>query len=120
MTSFVRNIAVDCADPYTLAGFWSAVTGRPIDAGHRPGDAEVVVTLETGTRLYFGRVPEGKVVKNRLHLCMQPRDDRDAEVDRLLRFGATMLDDRRHVPDGGWAVLADPEGNEFCVVGADS
>jgi predicted enzyme related to lactoylglutathione lyase len=51
-----------------------------------------------------------------MHVCLQPGQPRDREVDRLLGIGATMVDDRRQ-PDGrGWAVLADPEGNEFCVL----
>jgi predicted enzyme related to lactoylglutathione lyase len=55
-------------------------------------------------------------VKNRLHLCLQPDIPRDEEVERLLGLGATLFDDRRN-PDGtGWAVLTDPEGNEFCVL----
>lgn len=57
-----------------------------------------------------------KTVKNRVHLDLEPRDrSRDEEVERVLALGATLVDDRRN-PDGtGWAVLADPEGNEFCV-----
>jgi Glyoxalase-like domain len=62
-------------------------------------------------------VPEPKTVKNRLHLCLQPTDrSRDEEVPRLLAIGAIEVADRR-TPDGaGWVVLADPEGNEFCVL----
>jgi predicted enzyme related to lactoylglutathione lyase len=75
-----------------------------------------------GRSLLFLKVPEAKSVKNRMHMCLRPVDrDRDAEVERLLGLGATMVNDLRR-PDGGWAVLADPEGNEFCVltVGADA
>ncbi len=66
--------------------------------------------------LLFIRVPEAKVVKNRVHLDVRPDEGtRDEEVERLLALGATVLADRRR-PDGtGWVVLADPEGNEFCV-----
>jgi predicted enzyme related to lactoylglutathione lyase len=61
-------------------------------------------------------VPEPKQVKNRMHVCLQPDVPRDDEVARLLGIGATMFDDQRK-PDGtGWVVLADPEGNEFCVL----
>jgi Glyoxalase-like domain len=61
-------------------------------------------------------VPEAKTVKNRVHLDLEPDDrTRDQEVERLLGIGATLVDDQRR-PDGrGWVVLADPEGNEFCV-----
>jgi predicted enzyme related to lactoylglutathione lyase len=61
-------------------------------------------------------IAEGKVAKNRVHLDLQPTDrTRDEEVERLLGLGAALVADHRN-PDGtGWAVLADPEGNEFCV-----
>ncbi len=61
-------------------------------------------------------MPEAKTLKNRVHLDLQPEDrTRDEEVTRLLGLGARLVDDRRR-PDGrGFAVLADPEGNEFCV-----
>ncbi len=59
---------------------------------------------------------EPKTVKNRVHVCLRPDGPRDTEVERLLGIGATLVADRRR-PDGtGWAVLADPEGNEFCVL----
>lgn len=69
-----------------------------------------------GATLLFIRVDEGKAVKNRVHLDLQPRDrTRDEEVDRLLSLGATLQADHRR-PDGtGWVTLHDPEGNEFCV-----
>jgi hypothetical protein len=68
-----------------------------------------------GRRLLFQRVPEAKTVKNRLHLDLHPgADRRDAEVERLEGLGATVL--RRVKEAGGeWVVMADPEGNEFCV-----
>jgi predicted enzyme related to lactoylglutathione lyase len=61
-------------------------------------------------------VPESKTVKNRVHLDLMPTDrTRDEEVERLLGIGATLVADHRR-PDGlGWVVLADPEGNEFCI-----
>ncbi|MFJ1753264.1 VOC family protein [Kitasatospora sp. NPDC088134] len=116
MVSMVQNVAIDCADPYGLARFWSLVTGAPTDPADRPGAAETAIELPGGPVLYFNRVPEPKTVKNRVHLCLRPDTTRDREVDRLLALGATLVADRR-APDGsGWAVLADPEGNEFCVL----
>ena len=116
MPSSVLNISVDCAEPYTLCQFWSQVTGKPIPGTDSPGDDEVGVELNDGTTLLFLRVPEPKTVKNRLHLCLQPDIPRDEEIQRLLGLGATLVNDLRN-PDGtGWAVLADPEGNEFCVL----
>jgi hypothetical protein len=118
MTSLIRNIDIDCADPYELAGFWQQVLGYARYHDDHPGDPEAVLLPPDGTgpNLLFLRVPEGKSVKNRVHLDLQPTDrTRDEEVDRLLGIGATLVDDHRR-PDGtGWAVLADPEGNEFCV-----
>lgn len=69
-----------------------------------------------GRWLMFLRVPEPKTVKNRMHICLRPVDrSRDEEVARLLDLGATLVNDLRD-GDTGWAVLADPEGNEFCVL----
>ncbi|MFI9006871.1 VOC family protein [Actinosynnema sp. NPDC053489] len=115
MTSLVHHITVDCRDAYALAGFWSQVTGRPISADDQPGDPEALVALGEGPGLLFIQVPEPKAVKNRLHLDLRPDIPRDAEVERLLGIGAALVSDMRR-PDGtGWVVLADPEGNEFCV-----
>ncbi|MFD4574505.1 VOC family protein [Streptomyces sp. NPDC058417] len=113
MTSKIRHTTVDCADAYALAGFWSAVLGEPLHADDAPGDEYALIE---GAGLLFVTVPEAKSVKNRIHLDLEPQDrTRDEEVERLLALGATLTDDRRN-PDGtGWAVLSDPEGNEFCV-----
>lgn len=73
-----------------------------------------------GPALYFNQVPEAKTVKNRLHLCLRPETSRDQEVDRLLGLGATFLADHRNPDGSGWAILADPEGNEFCVLRSES
>jgi hypothetical protein len=116
MTTVVQNVAFDCAAAYGLAQFWSRVIGHPLHDEDRPGDPETSIELPTGPTLYFNQVPEPKVVKNRVHVCLRPDGPRDAEVDRLLGLGATLVADHRG-PDGlGWAVLADPEGNEFCVL----
>lgn len=116
VASIIRNISFDCSDPYILAQFWSEVVGFAVPPDFVPSDLEVVIEPPGGPRLFFQAVPEAKTVKNRVHVCLQPGDrDRDAEVDRLLALGATMLDDYR-TPDGdGWVVLLDPAGNEFCV-----
>ncbi|GAA4020263.1 VOC family protein [Allokutzneria multivorans] len=116
MGSTVFNVAFDCANPYELAAFWEQVVGHPRHPEDRPGDAETVIALPTGMNLHFNRVPEGKVVKNRVHVCLRPDQPRDAEVERLLALGARLVSDERN-PDGtGWAVLADPEDNEFCLL----
>ncbi|MEV7415564.1 VOC family protein [Streptomyces sp. NPDC089919] len=116
MVSTLQNVAIDCADAYELARFWSRALGSPLHPDSAPGDAETAVLLPQGPQLYFNQVPEPKTVKNRLHLCLRPETSREEEVQRLLALGATLVADRRE-PDGpGWAVLADPEGNEFCVL----
>lgn len=111
------NTCIDCANPYALTEFWSQVLDIPMDPVDSPGDDETGFDdLGDGRGLLFLKVPEPKAVKNRVHLCLEPRQSRDAEVKRLLGIGATMHDDRRN-PDGtGWAVLKDPEDNEFCVL----
>ncbi|MFG2141457.1 VOC family protein [Streptomyces sp. NPDC048650] len=115
MTSLVRHITIDCTDAYGLARFWADVLGGTLGEDDVPGDPEALVTA-AGSGLLFIAVPEGKAVKNRVHLDLQPQDrSRDEEVERLLALGATLVGDHRR-PDGtGWATLADPEGNEFCV-----
>jgi hypothetical protein len=74
---------------------------------------------QVGPGLVFVPVPEGKTVKNRLHIDLAPHttDDRDAEIAHLLERGATLVDVGQRT-DAAWAVLADPEGNEFCVLSA--
>ena len=94
------------------------LTVRPVIADDAVGLVALFEGLGPDDRyLLFLRVPEPKQVKNRMHLCLRPTDrGRDEEVERILALGATMYDDRRD-GDRGWAVLADPEGNEFCVLG---
>ncbi|MFI8966548.1 VOC family protein [Streptomyces sp. NPDC053493] len=117
MFSVVQNVAIDCADAYELARFWSEVTGRPLHPESRPGDRETqVLPADGGPVLYFNQVPEAKQVKNRIHLCLRPETSREQEVERLLGLGAAFVADHREPDGSGWAVLADPEGNEFCVL----
>jgi predicted enzyme related to lactoylglutathione lyase len=118
MSSYISNICVDCADPWKLAHWWSDVLDLPVDDESKPGDEEVGLPLEaTGGGYIFLRVPEGKVVKNRLHVCLRPADrTRDEEIERLLGLGAGLASDLRKPNGSGWAVLTDPEGNEFCVL----
>jgi predicted enzyme related to lactoylglutathione lyase len=112
----LKNLVFDCRDAYTLGTFWSAVVGRPIAADDFPGDPECIVEMPEGPTLFFAQVPEPKTVKNRLHVCLEPDLRRDAEIERVLALGATMVADRRRPNGAGWAVLADPEGNEFCML----
>lgn len=116
MTSLVRHVTFDCSDPGRLAAFWAAALGgEAVVVEDNPGDFETTVTAP-GIALLFNPVAEPKAGKNRLHFDLQPQDrGREAEVERLLALGAVLVDDRREPGGMGWAVLADPEGNEFCV-----
>jgi predicted enzyme related to lactoylglutathione lyase len=116
VSSAILNITFDCADPRALARFWGEVTGWPVIEEPQPGSEESAVGNpgEGRPRLYFVRVPEDKTIKNRVHLDVMPADrTQDEEIARLTRLGATVVSDRR--PEFGWVLLADPEGNEFCV-----
>jgi hypothetical protein len=124
MTSKFTELAIDCADPSGLARFWCSVLGYEVqveDAGivtigvprvpegtNQPGPVPPTLT--------FAHVPEGKTVKNRLHLDVSPTDrEQGEEVRRLLDLGARHADVGQG-DDESWVVLADPEGNEFCVL----
>ncbi|MGF0173633.1 VOC family protein [Streptomyces sp. Marseille-Q5077] len=120
MVATVTNMTVDCANAYQLAWFWSEVTGHPLDPEDEPGDDETEIMLPGGLALHFNEVPEPKAGKNRLHLCLRPETSRDAEVERLLALGAALVADHRKPNGWGWVVLADPEGNEFCILLAES
>jgi predicted enzyme related to lactoylglutathione lyase len=118
MASSLRNITVDCTDALALARFWAEVLGWNVYCDEDP---EVLVTPSFprsggGPTMLFIPVPEGRTVKNRVHLDLQPSDrTRDAEVARLLALGATVVEDHRTDDGLGWVWLADPEGNDFCV-----
>jgi hypothetical protein len=116
MTIAVRSITFDCQDPYRLALWWCSVLGVPPCPDDHPGDPEGLCVLGDGRpTLLFEKVPEAKTVKNRVHIDLQAGSGRDDEVARLTGLGAGFVADHRE-PDGtGWVVLADPEGNEFCV-----
>ncbi|MGW4423315.1 VOC family protein [Streptosporangium sp. NPDC004631] len=115
----VQCVTFDCARPYELATFWSRATGGEIHPETGQDDDEVL--LQGTPDLLFIRVPEGKSVKNRVHLDVTGADGttRDQEVERLLGVGATIHDDRRTPEGSGWVTMLDPEGNEFCVCRAD-
>ncbi|MFE3552608.1 VOC family protein [Streptomyces kronopolitis] len=115
MTSRVRHTTVDCTDAYRLACFWAQVLDGTLAEDDLPGDPEATVTASGGALLFL-TVPDAKTVKNRVHLDLEPQDrTRDEEVERLLALGAILVADHRRADGTGWATLADPEGNEFCV-----
>jgi catechol 2,3-dioxygenase-like lactoylglutathione lyase family enzyme len=118
MPSTILNVTFDCADPGSIARFWAAVTGWTLHQQHQqsgPEEYSVEPPAEGGLRLYFVGVPEPKVVKNRIHLDVIPPGGQQQEIARLVELGAAVIDDQ---PAGApWVILADPEGNEFCVEG---
>lgn len=115
MTSRTANFCIDAHDPRAQAAWWAQVLDD-FELDDEGTDDEAGLRGPAGRWLLFLRVPEAKQVKNRMHMCLRPVDrPRDEEVSRLLALGATIVNDLRS-PDSGWAVLADPEGNEFCVL----
>ncbi|MGW1893946.1 VOC family protein [Streptomyces sp. NPDC002004] len=118
MNPSIRHVTIDCTgDPYELALFWSGLLGRPMSDDDQPGDPEALLRdPDGGPGLLFVQVDEGKKAKNRVHFDLQPTGrTRAEEVERALGLGARQLADHTR-PDGkGWVVMADPEGNEFCV-----
>ena len=120
MVSRLTTVLRDCTDPARLAGFWCAVLGYEV-AG-RPDEDSVEIgppgQPEMGPvpTLLFQRVPDPTPGKNRLHLDLNATDrDQDAELHQLLALGATPADVGQTGRED-WHVLADPEGNEFCLL----
>ena len=117
----IQCLTIDSRDPHALAAFWSQALSWPLTD---EGDNEVFIECpaEPGTVPYpdilFLRVDDAKSNKNRLHLDLRP-DDQAAEVARLESLGATRIEIGQSAePDATWVVMADPEGNEFCVLRA--
>ncbi len=127
MSIVIGHLTVDAGDPETLARWWAEVLGWEVELDAEDDEEVWIAAPEDvgagvgptgpGTGgLLFIRVPEAKQVKNRLHLDLRPADgsDQETELARLLALGATRVDiGQGEVP---WHVLADPEGNEFCLL----
>ena len=114
MASTVDSLTFDCADPKAAADFWCAVLGYDLVEIDEEG-ADIRDPRGEGWRVLFLVVPEGKAVKNRLHLDLRPPESMATEVERVKALGARTF---RFVEEGGsfWTVMLDPEGNEFCVL----
>ncbi|PWK45032.1 hypothetical protein BC793_1114 [Actinoplanes xinjiangensis] len=124
MTAYISHTTVDCTDAFTLSRWWQTVldyTEDPDDP-NEPGHEECLISSRDGHhRLLFIEVPDTKQVKNRIHLDLRPvAGTRDTELARLLSLGATEVTDLRKPNGGGWVVLADPEGNEFCILRSEA
>ena len=124
MASRISHTSFDCHDAYTLSSFWAGMLGFTDvpDDPNEPGDEECMIVDPDGAqRLLFIEVPEAKQLKNRVHLDLVPTDgSRDEEIGRALAMGATPVDDLRKPDGSGWLVMADPEGNEFCILRSDA
>lgn len=117
MASKWYSVVVDCADPSALGHWWAQVLDYTV-VYEAPDEVVIAGGTEAEPKnpgLVFVPVPEGKEAKNRLHIDLNP-DDQDAEVARLEALGAVRVDVGQK--DVRWVVLADPEGNEFCVLTA--
>ncbi|GFG66263.1 hypothetical protein MKUB_37530 [Mycobacterium kubicae] len=114
MTLHIEMVTIDCADAAKLAGWWAEHFGGTT---HEllPGEF-IAVSRPEGPRLGFQQVPDPTPGKNRAHLDFTAADV-DAEVDRLIAAGATRVGGRQIGDNFRWVVLADPEGNQFCVAG---
>ena len=120
MTSYVSHTSVDCRNAYELSQWWKQVLGYADleDDPNLPGHEECWIQRPDGSHaILFIEVPEEKSVKNRIHFDLRATEGtREEELARLLEHGATEVADLRRDDGGGWVVLADPEGNEFCIL----
>ena len=115
MPSRFSELVIDAADPASLAEFWIGVLGWQ-QTGRYPGAVEIADPGDGGPSLTFVPVPDAKLVKNRLHIDLTPVGCSQAdEVARLIGLGARRVDVGQG-DDKSWVVLADPEGNELCVL----
>lgn len=123
MAAALLAIVVDCRDSLAQATWWPTVLGHQVSE-RNTDEYEVSDPSRGGTPLYFMNVPEGKVVKNRLHVDITGDGLLEDEVARLVASGASLMELRQDPaelanPDT-WAVMLDPEGNEFCLLNAES
>jgi predicted enzyme related to lactoylglutathione lyase len=120
MSIRIQCVTVDCSSPQRLADFWSKALDWRIT--YEDEDEYVIEPAEDDPGsgvipdVLFNRVQDDKTVKNRWHFDLRPSDDQNAEVTRLMKLGARQIDIGQS-GDESWVVMADPEGNEFCVLG---
>jgi hypothetical protein len=111
IASAVQHIVIDTHNPQVVAGFWAQALGREV-ADDWGGFVRLAPDA-AGTQLAFAAVPEAKAIKNRIHLDLTAPDRQRAAAD-LVAIGATLIETRNQ-GEHTWAVMADPEGNEFCL-----
>jgi predicted enzyme related to lactoylglutathione lyase len=110
-----NGLVIDGADTLALAGFWSALMGTEIDDVANDGHYIYLVATDRNPVLRFQRVPETKTVKNRLHLDIEV-EDLAASIAGVRELGGSVVHDVQTEYGWDYAVLADPEGNEFCAI----
>jgi catechol 2,3-dioxygenase-like lactoylglutathione lyase family enzyme len=108
-----EQVVVDAEDPPRLARWWAEALGFVV-VTEKDDEAEIRRSRDELPALLFTLATDGKAGKNRLHLDLRP-DDQAAEVERLVGMGARPVDIGQQ--NVSWIVLADPEGNEFCLLG---
>ncbi|CAB4930908.1 unannotated protein [freshwater metagenome] len=119
----IQCLTIDCQDPAALADFWAQVLDWKVGEGATNNEAYIEKKLEPShgdgyPDLLFIKTPEHKISKNRMHIDLRP-EDQLLEVERLEKIGATRIEiGQSSDPDTTWIVMADPEGNEFCVLKA--
>jgi predicted enzyme related to lactoylglutathione lyase len=114
MAARLGNMTFDCDDVLTLAAFWSAVLGRPLDRGSSEFFASIggAGGKRREPAWYFNKVPEPKQAKNHVHIDLV-NPDPDA-INEPVRLGAAVTG-KHQIPGQRWTVMQDPEGNEFCI-----
>lgn len=110
MTAFIKSVTFDCREPLVVAEFWAAALGSNVDEDSTPERAWVEAAGWGGPSLWFQKVPEGKVAKNRQHFDLRVMGDLTQERERLVALGA-----RVQGGGGDLYVMLDPEDNEFCL-----
>jgi predicted enzyme related to lactoylglutathione lyase len=120
MVSRISHTTFDALNACAQSRFWADVLGwvENPDDPNLPEHTECIIFAKDGSaRMLFIQVPDAKAVKNRVHLDIQSADgSREEEMERVTRLGASLVADLRRDDGGGWVVMADPEGNEFCIL----
>ncbi len=123
MSSRVSHTTIDCLNAFDLSEWWKPVLGYidvPDDPNEVGDDHCMILDPASGHRLLFIEVDELRAAGGRVHLDLAPIDRRrDDEVERVVALGAAEVADRRNSDGTGWMVLADPEGNHFCILRSD-
>ncbi|TQM57232.1 VOC family protein [Humibacillus xanthopallidus] len=123
MALVLSHTTVNALDAYRQSVWWADLLGyhEDPDDPNEPAHEECMIFSPDGShRILFIDVPDAKQLRNRVHFDLRPTDrPRDEEVERVTALGATVVQDCRTPEGRGWVVMADPEGNEFCILRSD-